>query len=98
MTVRVEDCVTEREVKIAVSKQTVGDVIVTETGEGFYVQVEFQYIRPRWFWLTSKRSPAVPRCFKHLGRLNDHLRTLAPSATVRIQRDRMGEERVANSA
>ncbi len=97
MTVRVEDCVTEREVKLAVSKQTVGDVTIMETNEGFYVQVEFQYIRPRRFWLTSKRSPSVPRCFKHLGRLNDHLRTLAPSATVRIQRERIGEKHVANS-
>ncbi|MGC4097965.1 MAG: hypothetical protein QM706_12680 [Nitrospira sp.] len=98
MTVRVEDCVTEREVKIAVSNRTLGDVIVTETSMGFYVKLEFQYIRPRWFWLTSKRSPSVPRCFKHLGRLNDHLRILAPSATVRIQRERVGEGRVANSA
>ncbi len=98
MTVRVEECVTEREVKIAVAKQTVGDVIITETSEGFYVQVEFQYIRPRRFWLTSKRSPAIPRCFKHLGRLNDHLRALVPSASVHIQRNQIDEARVANSA
>lgn len=98
MTVGFEDCVTEREVKIAVSKQTVGNVIIMETREGFYVQVEFKYIRPRWFWLTSKRSTSVPRCFKDLGRLNDHLRTLAPSATVRIQRERMGYDRVAKLA
>lgn len=44
MTVGFEDCVTEREVKIAVSKQTVENVIITETREGFYVQVEFKYI------------------------------------------------------
>jgi hypothetical protein len=98
MTARVEDCVTEREIKRAVSKQTVGAVLITETSEGFYVQVEFQYIRPRWFWLTSKRSPTVPRCFKHLGRLNDHLRALAPTSIVRIQREGTGEARVAHSA
>lgn len=87
MTVPVEQCVLESEVKQAVMKQIVGDITVRDTGDGFYVQVEFQFVEPRLFWLTSRRSPHAPRLFKHLGRLNAHLRTLVPSSRVHIVRE-----------
>ena len=81
-----EDCMLESELRRAVQHQTLRRVTIIETEEGYYVQVTLNWKKEEQWFLTTRRNRNSPRFCKSLDRLNEHVRTIAPTIAMHLLR------------
>ncbi len=81
-----ENSVLESDLGVAIIQKTLDKVKVMETEEGFYVVVQFRWAGNKDWYLTTRRERHVPKLFKDLKRLNDHLRDFYPTDSFEVFR------------
>ena len=82
-----ENSILENDLELAVLQQTLKQLTIAETLEGFYVIAKLQWTGNKDWYLTTRRERERPRLFKDLRRLNEHLKTAYPTDRVEILRN-----------
>lgn len=74
-----ENSILESDLEIAVLQNAIKELKVMETPEGFYVVVLLKWAKGKEWYLTTRRDRYMPKVFKDLKRLNDHIREAYPT-------------------
>ena len=81
-----EQGIFESKLLVAATHQALMPLIVKDTPQGFMVVAKLNWAKDTDWFLTTRRNRNSPRFFKSLDRLNEHLRTIAPTVPVQILR------------
>lgn len=81
-----ENSILEADLGNAVLQRTLDKLKVMETDDGFYVVVQVRWAGDKDWYLTTRRDRHMPKVFKDLKRLNDHLREFYPTDSFELFR------------
>ena len=76
----------EGKLRMAAKHQPLILLIVSDTSQGFVVVAKLNWAKNTDWFFTTRRNRHSPRVFKSLDRLNEHLRTIAPTVPVQLLR------------
>ena len=82
-----ENSILEGDLELAVIQNTLDELKVMETTEGFYVVVLLKWAEGKEWYLTTRRDRFMPKVFKDLKRLNDHIREAYPTDSFTLFRN-----------
>lgn len=82
-----ENSILEGDLELAVLQKTIDKLKVMETSVGFYVVVLLKWAEGKEWYLTTRRDRNMPKVFKDLERLNDHLREVYPTDSFELFRN-----------
>lgn len=82
-----ENSILEGDLELAVLQKTLDKLKVMETPVGFYVVVLLKWAEGKEWYLTTRRDRNMPKVFKDLKRMNDHLREAYPTDSFELFRN-----------
>jgi hypothetical protein len=82
-----ENSILEGDLELAVLQKTLDALKVMETPVGFYVIALLKWAEGKEWYLTTRRDRNMPKIFKDLSRLNDHLKETYPTESFELFRN-----------
>ncbi len=82
-----ENSILEGDLEFAAKQQTINEVMIMETPEGFYVIVTFTWATGKEWYLTTRRNRTAPKLYKDLIRLNNFMKEICPNKGFELIRN-----------